>query len=154
MSFARSGRTLFVLQWILAVLLPVFVFLGRGFVGAELGWMAVIGVVYGGFVILALLVPPLIALGDREARRARSVRRAYGIATGVVWLALIVAGLSIPDAGDSGSVPSALTTWTGLSHDGSEAVFAVAAGIAIVAWVAAIVTAVVGIARSPRAASA
>ena len=65
MQFASSGRIVVIAQWVLAVLLPAFVFLGRGFVGAELGWMAVIGVVYGWVAAQSLLgsvsAPPVFA---------------------------------------------------------------------------------------------
>lgn len=47
MQIVESGRWVRIAQWVLAVLLPVFVVVGRGLVGAELGWMAVVGIVYG-----------------------------------------------------------------------------------------------------------
>ncbi|MEN0072172.1 MAG: hypothetical protein AAGC63_14430, partial [Propionicimonas sp.] len=124
MQLASNGRFTFVAQWVLAVLLPAFVYLGRGLVGAELGWMAVIGIaVYGLPTILVMLLPPLVGLFDTPARTARSVRQFYGWATWVVWGALLVAAVTIPDSGDAGHLPSALSRWTGISYEGSTLVF-------------------------------
>lgn len=147
MQLLRSGRALFILQWFLAILLPVFIFLGRGLVGAGLGWMSVVGIVYGPILILLLLVPPLAVLFDGPARKGGTVRRHYATATYVLWGALLVVGLSIPDAGDSGSVPSALMAWTGISDDASELIFIGAGGVAVIAWIAALVAAIVGAVR-------
>src|SRR4051794_13060529 len=106
MEITPFGRFVFVAQWFAAVLLPAFVFLGRGFVGAEIGWMGVIGIVYGVFLILLMLVPPLITLLDREVRADRAERRAFAVASVVLWVSLIAAGVSIPDSGDSGHLDS------------------------------------------------
>ena len=92
MQLARSGRFVFVAQWVAAVLLPVFFFIGRGFLGAELGWMAIIGIVYGAAVIALMLVPPILTLFDREGRRLRRTSRAYDIATFGLAIAGIVRG--------------------------------------------------------------
>ena len=54
-----GGRATFVAQWVLAVLLPAFVVVGRGLVGAELGWMAVIG------LVVYLLPTNLYGPGDK-----------------------------------------------------------------------------------------
>lgn len=152
MQLAQAGRTVFIAQWVLAVFLPVFVFIGRGFVGAQLGWMSVIGIVYGVFLIIALLVPPIIALFDAEARRARSVRQSYSLASAVLWLGLVMVGLTIPDAGDSGNLETALTAWFGISYESSVVIFAISAAAALLAWLVAIATAIAGIVRSRRAA--
>ena len=138
-------------QWVLAVLLPVFVWVGRGLVGAELGWMAVIGIaVYGLPMILLLMLPPVVTLFDRTTRPARTVRRSYAVATRVQWGAMVLGGLTIPDAGDSGHLPSALSRWTGLSYEVSESVFYVAFGVLVLAWLAALVAAIVGVVASRR----
>ncbi|WP_106815458.1 hypothetical protein [Microbacterium timonense] len=147
MRIARSGRFVFVAQWVAAVVLPVFFFLGRGLVGAELGWMAILGIVYGLAVVALLLVPPLLTLFDREGRRARATRFAYDIATFVMWGAILLASLTVPDAGDSGHVDSAFMNWFGLSYEASEAVFATAAGIIGLAYLATFVLAIAGIVR-------
>ncbi|GAA5036671.1 hypothetical protein ACFQRL_09645 [Microbacterium fluvii] len=152
MQLSSTGRVVFWAQWVLAVFLPFFVFTGRGFVGAELGWMAVLGILYGAILIVALLVPPIVGLFDVTARRVRSVREAYAAITGVLWLALVVAALSIPDSGDGGHLDSALTAWTGMSYETSVIVFAIAFAVAVLAWIAAIVAAALGVARSRRGA--
>ncbi|TDN91181.1 hypothetical protein EV279_0680 [Microbacterium sp. BK668] len=150
---AGSGRFVFVAQWVAAVLLPVFFFLGRGAVGAELGWLALLGIVYGLFVILMLLVPPLLTLFDTEGRRARSTRLGYDISTFVLWLGVVVGSLTVPDSGDSGHLDSALSTWTGMSYETSQAVFIGAAVVIGLAYLAQFATAIAGIVRGRQAAA-
>ncbi|WP_426322565.1 hypothetical protein [Microbacterium sp. E-13] len=147
MRIARSGRFVFVAQWVAAVVLPVFFFLGRGLVGAELGWMGIIGIVYGIFVVALLVVPPLLTVFDRESRRARATRQAYDVSSFVLWCAFLLAALTVPDSGDSGHLDSAFTTWFGISYEVSQAVFAVAAAVIGLAYLAAFILAIAGIVR-------
>jgi predicted RND superfamily exporter protein len=151
MQMTRLGRFVFVAQWFAAVLLPLFVVLGRGLVGADLGWMAVIGIIYGAFVILLLLVPPLVTLFDREVRAARAERSGFAITSIVLWAAIVVTGLSIPDSGDSGHLDSALMTWTGMSYEVSTSIFAIASAVVGVAYLIAFILAIVGIVRGSSA---
>ncbi len=152
MDFPRSGRLVFILQWILAFLVPVWLFLGRGLVGAQLGWMSVIGVVYGAFVILLLLIPPFVTLFDRDVRRLRSERMAYSVAMCIAWGSLFLGGLVIPDSGDSGHLDAALTVWTGgaIGYDITEPTFAALIVLTIFALIAALSLAITGAARSGR----
>jgi hypothetical protein len=152
MRIAPSGRFVFIGQWVAAVLLPVFFFLGRGLVGAELGWMALVGIVYGLLVVAVLLVPPVMTLFDRTVRRQKTTRLAYDIATFVLWAAFILAALSVPDSGDSGHLDSALTRWTGgaITYEASSMVFAVAGFVLGLAYLATVVAAILGIARWRR----
>ncbi|WP_345800835.1 hypothetical protein AAIB33_15380 [Microbacterium sp. AZCO] len=147
MRMAGSGRFVFIAQWVAAVLLPVFFFIGRGWVGAQLGWLAFLGIVYGIFVILVLLVPPLLTLFDTQSRRARRTRLAYDIATFVLWFALLLGALTVPDSGDSGHLESALSTWTGMSYETSQAVFVVASALIGLAYLGQVVTSILGIIR-------
>ncbi|MET0811558.1 MAG: hypothetical protein ABWY03_00795 [Microbacterium sp.] len=153
MHIAGTGRFVFITQWIAAVVLPAFFFVGRAFVGADAGWLAVLGIVYGFFVILLLLLPPLLTVFDRDVRKAKATRRWYDIATFVLWGAFLVASLTVPDAGDSGPVNSALTNWTnGLVTNDAAAVVCGIAGIVIgIAYLATFVLAIMGIARAGRA---
>jgi predicted RND superfamily exporter protein len=152
MQIARSGRFVFVAQWVAAVLLPLFFFLGRGLVGAQLGWMAIVGIVYGVVVVVLLLLPPVLTLMDRTVRRGRATRFAYDIASFVLWGSILIAALTVPDSGDSGHLDSALTTWTGgaVSYETSQAIFAVVAVVVGLAYLAALVVAVVGVVRWRR----
>ena len=150
MRIARSGRFVFVAQWVAAVLLPVVFFLGRGLVGAELGWMAVLGVVYGILAVVVMLLPPVMTLFDRTVRRGRATRFGYDIASFVLWAAFIVAALTVPDSGDSGHLDSALTTWTGVSYETSQAIFTVAAAVIGLAYLATVVLGIIGITRWRR----
>lgn len=153
MHIEGSGRFVFVAQWVAAVLLPAFVFLGRGLVGAEIGWLSVFGLVYGPIVLLVLLMPPILTLFDREARRARATRVAYDVASAILWLALLVVGLTIPDAGDGGELNTVFMTWFGMPASTSTVFFAVAGTVAALAWLAAVVLAIMGVARGREAAS-
>lgn len=153
MRFAGSGRFVFIAQWVLAVLLPIFFFIGRDWVGADVGWLGLVGIVYGVFTILLLLVPPLLTLFDPEARRRRATRMGYDIATILLWLTIAVGALTVPDSGDSGHLDSALTTWTGISYETSEAIFYATAIVLGIAYLAAFVLAVMGIVRGRRVAS-
>jgi hypothetical protein len=152
MQIARTGRFVFVAQWIAAVLLPLFFFLGRGLVGAELGWMAIVGIVYGIVVVIVLLLPPVMTLFDRTVRRGRATRFAYDIASFVLWGSLLVAALTVPDSGDSGHLNSALTTWTGgaVTYEASQAIFTAAGVVVGLAYLAVLVLAIIGIVRWRR----
>lgn len=152
MRIARSGRFVFVAQWVAAVLLPVFFFLGRGLVGAELGWLSVLGVVYGLFVIAVLLLPPILTLFDRTVRRGKATRLGYDVSTLVLWAAFLLAALTVPDAGDGPPLDPALTVWTGggISQDAAGAIFTVAGAIVGLAYLATLVFGVIGIVRWRR----
>jgi len=150
MRIARSGRFVFVAQWVAAVLLPVFFFLGRGLVGAQLGWLSVLGVVYGLFVVAILMVPPIMTLFDRTVRRGKATRFAYDIASFVLWGAFVLAALTVPDSGDGGHLDSAVTTWTGMSYETSEAIFTGAGFVIGLAYLTTIVLGIIGITRWRR----
>jgi hypothetical protein len=45
MNIEGTGRFVFYAQWPVAVFLPVFFFVGRGNVGAEVGWLGFFGIV-------------------------------------------------------------------------------------------------------------
>jgi hypothetical protein len=151
MQMTRLGRFVFVAQWFAAVVMPVFVFLGRGLVGAEIGWMVVIGMIYGIFVILLLLVPPLITLFDREVRAERTERTAFAITSIVLWAGLVLTGLSIPDSGDSGHLDSALMTWFGMPYEASTVIFTFASAIVGLSYLLTFVLAIIGIVRGSSA---
>ncbi|HYI50570.1 MAG TPA: hypothetical protein VEX42_03265 [Microbacterium sp.] len=152
MQIARTGRFVFVAHWVAAVLLPLFFFLGRGLVGAQIGWMGIVGIVYGLLVVAILLVPPIMTLFDRTVRREKTTRFGYDVSTFVLWGAFLLASLTVPDSGDSGHLDSAVTTWSGgaISYETSEAIFTVAAIVIGLAYLAIVVFAVLGIARWRR----
>ncbi|GAA1922957.1 hypothetical protein GCM10009775_14220 [Microbacterium aoyamense] len=154
MHIAGTGRFVFITQWIAAVVLPAFFFVGRAFVGADAGWLAVIGIVYGFFVILLLLLPPLLTVFDREVRKAKATRRWYDTATFVLWGAFLVASLTVPDAGDSGPANTALTNWTGgfVTNDAAAVICGVAGIVIGLAYLATLVFAIMGIVRRNPAA--
>ncbi|WP_439591037.1 hypothetical protein [Microbacterium sp.] len=156
MRIAGTGRFVFITQWVAAVVLPAFFFVGRAFVGADAGWLAVIGVVYGFFLILLMLLPPLLTVFDRDVRARKATRHWYDIATFVLWGAFLVASLTVPDAGDSGSVNTALTNWTGgaVSNDAAAVICGIAGIVIGIAYLATFVLAIMGIVRAGRTVAA
>jgi hypothetical protein len=155
MGIAPSGPFVFYGQWPMALFVPLFLFIGRSSVGAEVGWLGLIGLAYGWSMILLLLVPAVLTLFDRVVRRERATRMGYDIATALLWLVLIVAAIAVPDSSDSGHLDSALTVWTGgdVTRTASTVVFAVALAGAVIAYLAALVFAVRGIIASRHAAA-
>src|SRR5690606_8140776 len=97
MQITRSGRFVFVAQWIFALVLPLFAIVGRIFIGSPIGWMMVIGVWFGLLGVLALYVPPILTLFGREVRRRKATRRGYTISSWVLWVAIVVLGITIVD---------------------------------------------------------
>ncbi len=153
MQIAVSHRWVAGWQWVFAIVLPAFVIVGRALLGAEVGWMAVVGiVVYAAPTIVALLLPPVLTRFDRQAREAGTVRRIYAIACYVLWGGLVLAGLTIPDSGDNGHLRSVLSRWFGLSYEASEVVFYIALMTAVIAWAISLAVAASGIAVSRRSA--
>jgi hypothetical protein len=152
MHIEGTGRFVFYAQWPVAVFLPVFFFIGRGNVGAEVGWLGFFGLAYGLIVIAVLLVPPALTLFDRDVRRERATRLWYDLSTAALWLGLLLGGMTVPDAGDSGPLDTVFMAWFGISAETSAALFALAAGLIGLSYLATFVTAVMGIARSRRTA--
>lgn len=144
MNRTRLGRFVFVFQWFAAVLLPAFVVLGRAFVGAEVGWLFVFGLFYGVFIIAAMLLPPLITLADRGVRGIKCARRSYSITSLVLWGAMVLVGLTLPDQGDGPPLRPAVTVWTSdlISIDAAGVICSVMVGAVGVAYVILLVLAI------------
>ena len=151
MHIEGTGRFVFYAQWPVAVFLPVLFFIGRGNLGAEVGWLGFFGIVYGLIVIALLLVPPVITLFDPEVRRARSTRLFYDIASAVLWLGIVLGALTVPDSGDSGPLGTVLMAWFGITAQTSAALFAIAAGLIGLSYLAQLVLAVMGVTRGRAA---
>ena len=152
MHIEGTGRFVYYAQWPVAVFLPVLFFIGRGNLGAGVGWLGFFGLVYGLVVIALLLVPPALTLFDREVRRGRATRLYYDIASAALWLGFVLGALTVPDAGDSGPLDTVLMAWFGITAETSAALFAISAGLIGLAYLATLVLAVMGIARGRAAA--
>lgn len=152
MHIEGTGRFVYYAQWPVAVFLPVLFFIGRGNLGAGVGWLGFFGLVYGLVVIALLLVPPALTLFDREVRRGRATRLYYDIASAVLWLGFVLGALTVPDASDSGPLDTVLMAWFGITAETSAALFAISAGLIGLAYLAVLVLAVMGIARGRAAA--
>lgn len=137
-----------VAHWVAPVLLTFLVVFGRGFFGAPLGWMMVIGLFIAPFVAIAMYIPPIIVVFDRDARAARNTRLAYAIATWVSWAALLVMMFTLEDGGDAPPFGSVLSTWGVMSSGTSSNIFGAALIVAFLGWVGAIVAAIVGVVQS------
>ncbi|MGR2751919.1 hypothetical protein [Agromyces arachidis] len=142
MRITALGRFVYAAQWIAAILLIVFIVIGRVLVGSSAGFFMFAGWIYGLPALLILLLPPLITRYDQRARTTRCVGPAYAASSLVLWAALLIVGLALPDGG-FGNVEqeSALSAWTGLRLNGSFAVLNWAILVAFAAWIAQLVIA-------------
>lgn len=147
MNFS-GNRFVRVFHWVAPVLLTFLVVLGRGFFGAPMGWMALIGMFVGPFVIIAMYIAPIVVVFDRDAKAARSTRLFYDIASWVTWAALLVMMFTLEDGGDSPPFGSVVSTWGWMSSEASSSIFAVALIIAFLGWVGTITTAIIGVVDS------
>jgi hypothetical protein len=153
MRITSAGRFVFVAQWFFAPLLPYFIVSGRVMVGSVPGWLTIVGWIYAIPVVALLLIPPIVTLFDRQAERERSTRLAYVVSSWILWSALSVMGLAVPDADDTGAGYSALSAWSGISLDVSVSLFSGASFVAIGAFLAQLVTASLSVAQSRKHAS-
>ena len=143
-----SGRFVRVFQWIAPVLLPVLIMFGRAFFGAPLGWMLVIGLFVAPIITIAMYIPPVIVVFDRDAAAARSTRVAYNIASWVTWVAMLVVMFTLVDGGDDGVAESVLSNWGLLSAAVTDVFFVIASIVALLGWVGTIATAIIGVVQS------
>ncbi|WP_396656186.1 hypothetical protein [Microbacterium sp.] len=150
MQITGAGRVVFIAQWIAAVVLPIWFFLGRGLVGAQLGSLWLAALVYGIFVAVVLAVPPVLTLFDSEVRTARSTRTAYSVVSWVLWIAALAAALVVPDQSEGEPLDPALTVWTGgaISASTSEIVFIVLSAVIGLAYLTVFILAIAGVSRS------
>ncbi len=97
--------------------------------------------------------PPIITLRDREVRARKATRSGYVVASWVLWVAILVGALSVPDEADGGALDTALTSWTAGAIDdaASRAVFAVAGVAMLVAYLVQLGLAIAGAVRSRSA---
>lgn len=152
MQSSLSGRIAFIAQWIAPVVFTFFLFWGRAFVGAELGWLSVIGVVFAIVMLVLLYIAPVLTIFDRDVRPTATTRDSYAMVSLLLWIALFVMGVSVPDQGDGPPLATALTVWTngGISVDMSSFIFTLAFVFAAIMWVATVTLAIMGIVRSRR----
>jgi hypothetical protein len=122
-------------------------------VGSVPGWLTIVGWIYAIPVVALLLIPPIVTLFDRQAERERSSRLAYVVSSWILWSALFVMGLAVPDADDTGARYSALSASSGISLDVSVSLFSGASFVAIGAFLAQLVTASLSVAQSRKHAS-
>lgn len=150
MHITRAGRVVYVGQWIAAIVLPAWFFFGRGLVGAEIGLPLWALLVYGIVVVAVFLVPSVITLFDREVRGEGATRLGYSVASWVLWIAVLLAALVVPDQADGAPLDSALTAWTddALTQQASDVIFVVLAGLIGLAYLAVFILAIVGVTRS------
>lgn len=147
-----SGRFVFVFQWIAPLVLVMWVLFGRALFGAPVGWLALMGLFISPFVLVAMYIPPVLVMFDREARMTRLTRRGYEIATYVLWGVMFAMGFVIVDGGDSGEVGSLLTVWFRLASGDTEGLLPIGMGLGTLALIAQLVMAILGIAASRKTA--
>jgi len=153
MQVTGYGRFVFIAQWILAVLLPFWILGGRAVLGVDLGWAVFLGFLIAAAMLVGMLVPGFVSLGDREVRQAKAERSGFSSTMTVAWVAAFLAGMALPDGGDDRAYPSALMMWFGISEDASSITFLTLIGVCTVALVVSLVLAIVGISRAARTAA-
>lgn len=143
-----TNRFVRIFQWIAPVLFLGFVVLGRGLLGAPLGWMAAIGIFVAPVAMIAMYASAIVFIFDRDAAAAKTSRLGYDIPSYVLWAALIVMGFTLQDGGDDGIYGSVLSEWGVLSDDATLTAFAVALPIAAAAWFGTLIAAIVCVVHS------
>lgn len=139
-----------VFHWIAPVILPLLVLYGRAIFGAPLGWLAAFGILLVPFVLLPMYLAPILVVFDRDARQTRRTRSMYNLASYILWAAFLVMMLTLVDGGDTGESGSVLSTW-GVGDTGvSTTLFTIAAGVAGLAFLGQIISAIVGISEARR----
>lgn len=152
MQSSLSGRVAFIAQWIVPVVFTFFLFWGRAFVGAELGWLSVVGILFAIVMVVLLYIAPVLTIFDRDVRPTGTARSSYAMVSLLLWIALFVMAISVPDQADGPPLPTALTVWThgGISVEMSSFIFTLAFVFGAIMWVATITLAIMGIVRSRR----
>lgn len=149
-----TGPFVRIFHWVAPVAMPLLVMVGKAVLGAPSGWMMLVAMLVAPFMILAMYVPPIIVVFDRQAKAERGTRLGYDIASYAIWGAFIVMMLTLVDGGDSPPFGSVLSTWGLIDDDVSSMLMAIAFFIAVLAWIAAIVMASLGVAAGRSARSA
>ena len=152
MKYSVAGRVAFIAQWIAPVLVISFLFWGRGLLGAELGWLAVGGFIFGIPMMLLLYIAPVLTVFDRDVRPVASTRRSFATVSWMLWGALVLLGLTVLDQADGPTSSSAISLLTdgGISDEMSSFISVLAAVFAFIMWAATIALAILGIVRSRR----
>lgn len=99
----------FVVQWVMVVVLPVWWFGEPG--SGTPGWSAVLMLLLGPLLAIGLVVPAIIATANRANRRARATAPAYAVVAPAAWLVAIAVPMGIDGADDMRSYPSVFATW-------------------------------------------
>lgn len=132
------GRAVFGGQWLVALLVPVLLFGGRGWLGAPTGWLTGVGMLSfapPAFLLLGSL--PLVLATDTVSLPRRCAPVGYARASIVLWVA--VAGLIVTVVDPEVAGSSLLSTWTGGSvSDDLSSQLAGASGLAAaLSWLVA-----------------
>lgn len=148
----RLRRIVYATQLVVPFVMPWIFFLARTWLGAPAGWLPGVGLIMlGPAMTIALGIPVLISLRDRDAYRAKAASASYTYATLTVWGALLVAAIVIPEVGLEG--PSSLIgVWTGGVIDTVTAQYALflAGVVAVAAWASAVWFAITGLIEARR----
>ncbi|MDP3892937.1 hypothetical protein [Nocardioides sp.] len=148
----RFGRIAFLLDIPITLILILWIWLGRVVFGVY-GWFLVfIPLFVGPFLLAAALIS--IVLAYAVPIRPRAFPRTMLIARVVMWAGMFGTGLFLPDFGDtSDSQRSVLTQVFGQSDVALSASYALATAwaiVAVVGWVAVIVTSILAIRGARR----
>lgn len=144
------GRIVFVGQWVAVFLAPILLFGVRGALSGWDGWLSGPGLfLLAPPMLLALALPAMLVFADPAAVRRRATGREYGLASLVLWAAVLGMTLTVPDGEPPASL---LSRWTGLvsAHPDSGLVFAGFALAAVASWLIAVGFAAAGVFNARR----
>lgn len=145
-----DGKFVRIFQWFAPVVMPFLIFFGHGFLGAPLGWMGVIGIIYGPFILAAMYLVPVIGLFDRDARAARGTRQLYDVFSWIAWASMLLMTFTIVDGGDTPPFESVVSAWGLMNDEASAFLFHIGFFISIFGLLSAFVTNIIGIVVSRR----
>lgn len=142
-------RALYRALWGAAFVLPLWVFLGRVFFGAPLGYAFITQIVLVPILFVLQVAATLVVFLRPSVRRTRSVAPLEAAALGVLWIGQLAIGFFLVDSSAAsgsdaaGSAASAFTALVGPSAVSLSTALAGAGVVATLAGLAAVVIAAV-----------
>lgn len=105
-----ARRAFFYWQFAAALLLPLWVLVGRGLFGATVGWQFVLLVILAPILAISMLVVAGVTAARKEVRSTRSVSWLDMAVVGVWHLSILALGFFLVDVGASGEGGSSAFT--------------------------------------------
>ncbi|WP_150306782.1 MFS transporter [Planctomonas psychrotolerans] len=120
-----ARRAFFYWQFVAALLLPLWVLVGRGLFGATVGWQFVLLVILAPILAISMLMVAGMISARKDVRSTRAVSWLDVAAVGVWHLCILALGFFVVDVGASGEGgTSAFTQVAGSDSEGLSTVLA------------------------------